>query len=110
MKVYTLEGPLYFGATELITKTISSDSSQEIVIDLEKVTVVDASGALLLLQLRDQLKERGQNLYLVGNDLDLGGILRKMNIFQKFGAAGHFDTLEELITYLKFKNHQGHGA
>ncbi|WLR54365.1 SulP family inorganic anion transporter [Mesobacillus subterraneus] len=99
LKVYTLEGPLYFGVTELIAKTIISDGSPEIVIDLEKVTVVDASGALLLLQLRDQLDERGQKLYLVGNDLDLGGILRKMNIFQKFGPAGHYETLEDILEY-----------
>ncbi|WP_079505355.1 SulP family inorganic anion transporter [Mesobacillus jeotgali] len=110
LKIYTLEGPLYFGATELIAKTISSDNSQEIVIDIEKVTIVDASGALLLVQLKDQLKERGQNLYLVGNDLDLGGILRKMNIFHEFGITGHFETLEELITYLKFNNKLVHGA
>jgi sulfate permease, SulP family len=103
LNVYILEGPLYFGATELITKTISSDTSSEIAIDLEKVTVVDASGALLLLQLKDQLKERGQNLYLVGNDLDLGGILRKMNIFQRFGAKGHFEDLDELLKHLNKK-------
>ncbi len=110
LKIYNLEGPLYFGATELITKTISSDNSPDIVIDIEKVTIVDASGALLLLQLKDQLKERGQNLYLVGNDLDLGGIMRKMSIFQNFGPTGHFETLEELITYLKFNNKIVHGA
>ncbi|WP_243462882.1 sodium-independent anion transporter [Mesobacillus boroniphilus] len=110
LKVYSLEGPLYFGATELITKTISSDSSPDIVIDIEKVTVVDASAALPLLQLKEQLKERDQNLYLVGNDLDLGGILRKMNIFHEFGTTGHFETQEELITYLKFNNNLVQGA
>jgi sulfate permease, SulP family len=104
LNVYTLEGPLYFGATELITKTISSDISHDIVIDLEKVTIVDASGALLLLQLKDQLKERGQTLYLVGNDLDLGGILRKMNVFQNFGPTGHFENFEELFTFLSHRN------
>lgn len=99
-KIYTFEGPLYFGATELITKMISSDSSSNIVIDLEKITIVDASGTMLLLQLKDQLKLRGQNLYLVGNDLDRGGILRKMNVFQRFGPTGHFDHMEELKKFI----------
>lgn len=107
LKIYNLEGPLYFGATELIAKTISSDNSPDIAIAIEKVTIVDASGALLLLQLKDQLKARGQSLYLVGNDLDLGGILRKMNVFHEFGTTGHFETLEELITYLKFHQKLG---
>jgi sulfate permease, SulP family len=96
IKIYKLEGPLYFGATEQISKSISSDSSPNIAIELEKVTIIDASGAMLLLQ----LKERGQNLYLVGNDIDLGGILRKLNVFQRFGETGHFESQEELLRYL----------
>lgn len=100
LKIYSLRGPLYFGATELITRTISTEGSPQIAIDIEKVTIVDASGALLLIQLRDQLKERGQTLFLVGNDLDLGGILRKMNVYQSLGPAGHFETIEELLQFL----------
>jgi sulfate permease, SulP family len=96
IKIYKLEGPLYFGATEQISKSISSDSSPNIAIELEKVTIIDASGAMLLLQ----LKERGQNLYLVGNDIDLGGILRKLNVFQQFGETRHFESREELMRYL----------
>lgn len=101
LKIYTLEGPLYFGSTDLISKNISSDPNPRIAIDLEKVTIVDASGALTLLQLNEQLKEKGQTLYLIGNDLDLGGILRKMNIFQKLGSNRHFNKTEELTAYLE---------
>lgn len=101
LKIYTLEGPLYFGSTDLISKNISSDPNARIAIDLGKVTIVDASGALTLLQLNEQLKEKGQTLYLIGNDLDLGGILRKMNIFQKLGPNRHFNSTEELTAYLE---------
>ncbi|WP_246860902.1 SulP family inorganic anion transporter [Bacillus sp. REN3] len=101
LSLYFLEGPLYFGSVEQITRTITSDNNPHIAIDIAQVTIVDATGALTLLQLNDQLKERGQNLYLVGNDLDLGGILRKMDIFSRIGHHRHFETMDELNSYLR---------
>ena len=101
LKVYTLEGPLYFGTTELLTKTVTSDSSPQIAMDLSKVTVVDASGTLTLMQLLDQLKERGQKLYIIGADLDIEVNLRKMRVYERFGDTGYFQTYETLMDHLE---------
>jgi sulfate permease, SulP family len=96
--VYTLEGPLYFGATELITKTIAADQSQHIVMNLKEVTLVDASGALLLLQLYEQLRERGQNFYLAGANPDIEVKLQKMKIFERMGTTGYFKDIGDLTS------------
>jgi sulfate permease, SulP family len=92
LTVYSLEGPLYFGAAELITKTISSDSSPHIAIDLGKVTVMDASGALTLLQLYEQLRERNQDLYLLGAEPHIEMTLRKMKVFERMGSNAGYAT------------------
>jgi sulfate permease, SulP family len=86
LTVYTLEGPLYFGAAELITQTVTADPSPRIAIDLGKVTVIDASGALTLLQLYEQLRERNQELYLFGAEPHIELTLRKMKVIERMGS------------------------
>ncbi|WP_226086877.1 SulP family inorganic anion transporter [Mesobacillus sp. S13] len=88
VRVYILEGPLFFGAVELITQTITGDYSPRIAIDLRKVTVIDASGALILLQLYEYLRERNQELYLFGAEPNVESTLHRMKVCEKIGRNG----------------------
>lgn len=92
LTVYTLDGPLYFGAAELITQTVTADHSPSIAIDLGKVTVIDASGALTLLQLYEQLRERNQDLCLWGAEPHIELTLRKMKVFERMGSNAYYAT------------------
>ena len=70
-EVLSLEGQLINGETETLRSAVqlASDIS-DIVLDLSNVTVVDAHGLGVLLQLREQTRANGVHLELINvNDL-----------------------------------------
>ncbi|MEC1718521.1 SulP family inorganic anion transporter [Schinkia azotoformans] len=99
MSIYTLDGPLYFGSTDALIDTIMKDKEKSIVIEMDRVPVIDATGALALVQIYDQLKERGQNLYLIGVQKNVKVRLRKMKIFESLGNKPRFKDIEDLKYY-----------
>lgn len=99
MSIYTLDGPLYFGSTDALIDTIMKDEANSIAIEMDRVPVIDATGALALVQIHDQLKERGQNLYLIGIQKNVKVRLRKMKIFQSLGSNRRFRDIDELKFY-----------
>ncbi|CAM3913084.1 SulP family inorganic anion transporter [Mesobacillus zeae] len=101
LKVYGLEGPLYFGCTDRLTEVISKDEGKVIAINLELVNMIDASGAAVLLQLDGQLKGKGQKLYLYGAAKNIERNLRRMKIVERLGTGGYFEDFKELDTFLK---------
>jgi sulfate permease, SulP family len=91
--IYTVVGPFYFGAIEELLGTITKDESEHIVLDMDKVSYIDASAATTLLQLQQQLQLNGQILYLIGLTKEVKNCLEKMKIFSNISA---FSTIEEL--------------
>lgn len=83
--VWELQGALFFGSTEHLvdaTAMLPADT-HTLVLCLRRVSVVDASGAVSLAQLRHRLAERGVDLRLAGFAAD-GPVGRALH---SFGAA-----------------------
>ncbi len=68
IKVVELEGAIFFGSTErLVTEAERwADTADHIVLDLHRVTAIDATGALGLEQLAKRLRGQKVNLALAG--------------------------------------------
>jgi SulP family sulfate permease len=68
IKVVELEGAIFFGSAErLVTEAERwADTADHIVLDLRRVTTIDATGALGLEQLAKRLRGRRVNLALAG--------------------------------------------
>lgn len=102
LSIYTLEGPLYFGSTDSLVTTILKDKEKAIVLEMERVPVIDATGALAIVQIYDQLKQRDQQLYLVGIQKNIKVRLRKMKVFQSLGNNNRFRSMEDVLFYMKY--------
>jgi SulP family sulfate permease len=63
-----LDGALFFGTADAAEQQIErlAHASDQIVIDLERVSDIDASGARILLQAADAVKRAGKHLLLAG--------------------------------------------
>ena len=61
VEVLCLEGRIVNGETEVLRSfaQLASDDTSEIILDLSDVSVVDAHGLGVLLQLREQTREKG---------------------------------------------------
>jgi ABC-type transporter Mla MlaB component len=68
IEVVVLEGALFFGNLERLAAEVlaTADDVRVVVLDLKRVTTLDASGAVALARLRDQLQRRGVRLLLAG--------------------------------------------
>ena len=67
-----LEGALFFGSAERLATeaTALAPDCRCLVLDLSQVSMIDASGAMLLQQLSNQLERRGVSLLLAGVSAD----------------------------------------
>jgi anti-anti-sigma factor len=66
VKVLSLEGHIINGDTELLRRAVQSTSgTSDIILDFANVTVVDAHGLGVLLQLREQTLAKGIRLKLI---------------------------------------------
>ena len=68
VRVYELEGALFFGSTGRLTSECETlpDECRCLVLDLRRVSSIDESGAMALQQLSGHLKQRGVTLLLAG--------------------------------------------
>ena len=66
VEVLSLEGQIVNGETEILRSAVQlASGSSEIVLDLSNVSIVDAHGLGVLLQLREQTLARGVHLELI---------------------------------------------
>lgn len=63
--VVTVDGPLFFGDANLLEERVQ-DCTGSIILDLSRMTVVDATGAVTLRKLVRRARERGQRLIFCG--------------------------------------------
>jgi anti-anti-sigma factor len=65
-KVLCLEGQIVIGETELLRRTMQlASGSGNVILDLSNVTIVDAHGLGVLLQLREQTVAKGVHFELI---------------------------------------------
>lgn len=68
VSVQTLNGPLFFGVTQTILETLEQTGKHILVLDMRKVPLVDATGALMLQKLDHTLRQQGGGLIVYGLD------------------------------------------
>jgi len=66
VKVLGLEGPIFFGTAETLRRQVEqvAHGARFVILDLRRVTSIDASGAVMLERLSEQLAEAGVKLVL----------------------------------------------
>lgn len=71
-KVLCLEGQIVNGETEILRSAVQlAPDDSDIILNLSNVTVVDAHGLGVLLQLREETRARGANFELVNVNRNL---------------------------------------
>ena len=77
VKVLSLEGQIINGDTELLRRAVKSISgTSDIILDFSNVTIVDAHGLGVLLQLREQSLANGLRFELINVSKSLNRILQ----------------------------------
>lgn len=68
LKMLSLEGAIFFGNAETLRRQVESiaPGARFVILDLRRVTTVDASGAVMLERLSEQLADAGVKLMLAG--------------------------------------------
>lgn len=68
LRILSLQGPLFFGATDAVIAAVEAhqDGARLFIIDLGRVTSIDASGAAALAQIDRRLERAGITLLLAG--------------------------------------------
>jgi len=65
VEVFCLEGQIVHGETEILRRVVQGTSANDIILDLSEVSVVDAHGLGVLLQLREQTLGKGAHFELM---------------------------------------------
>ncbi len=98
-----LDGALFFGTAEKADEEIErlAQRADYIVIDFERVSEVDASGARVLLQAADAVRRAGRHLLLAGMVPGDGRMrmIRDMDVHGRLGEAQFFPDADRALEY-----------
>ncbi|MBO3277378.1 SulP family inorganic anion transporter [Pseudomonas schmalbachii] len=87
--VYTIEGPLFFGAAETFERALAQTHTdpRELIIRLHRVPFMDITGLETLREVIQQLKLRGIVVRLCEANPRVHGKLRKVGVLDEIGEA-----------------------
>lgn len=95
MRIFKIPGPLFWGDSHAIFEAIDQcDQTQAVILKMQHVNHIDASGIAMLRETRARLKQRGMKLLLVGAPESALKIMTRMGLIDEVGAQNVFDTLE----------------
>jgi anti-anti-sigma factor len=98
VEILSLEGRIVTGETEILRTAVQSVSGvSEIVLDFSKVTMVDARGLGVLLQLREQSLARGIHLELTNLNRSLYRIFEITRLDTVFNIRRRVEFLPEYV-------------
>lgn len=98
VRTFLIDGPLFFGAAERFIETIKyRENLKAIILHVEKVHIMDLTGAQTLLSMHDQLKRKNIRLVLAGLQEQPKEVLSKIEGLTKIGEANIFDSFAEAI-------------
>lgn len=99
--VFELDGPLFFGTTDRLTReALAHEKTYDVlVLDFKRVTSLDESGAVVLQWLGVQLRDNGVTLFLAGVTPQnrLGRSLRSYGCFLEEPRDDWFDDLDQAL-------------
>ncbi|MBT5021002.1 MAG: SulP family inorganic anion transporter [Planctomicrobium sp.] len=90
-----LEGPMFFGVSDIMYRTISELSDFDyLIIRMMHVPMVDMSGAYLLDDIVEKAKSHGAHVLITGMRPEVRVRLEKLKIIEKVGKENCFETFE----------------
>lgn len=94
--VYTIEGPIFFGVTEKIERTLKTTPlhTKYVVFRLSRVPFIDISGLEVFAKVIDQYKNRGTKVYIAEATQHVSRKLPKNKILKKVEQFMVFDSLK----------------
>ncbi len=114
IKLLELDGAIFFGTADRLAFEAmkAAQGAQFLIVDLRRVTMIDASGALMLHKLSRQLKERGVSLLLahVSETSRLGRALKGAGVFMQRHHEDWFDDADRALEYAERRLLAGAGA
>ena len=95
LDILEISGELFFGSADAISQRIQAvykrkPSYRHILIVANKVSLIDISGAEMLIEEAKALRDRGGNLYISGLNLDDRAFLKRGGFLQEIGRKNIF--------------------
>lgn len=114
IKIYTIEGPLFFGAAQMFEETINSSLQQHskvLILRMGKVPFMDSTGEAYFNNIVDNFTAQGGTIFVTGVQEELQLALLRTGIYDKIGAH-HFyqhtgEAITKALTYLDAHQCQG---
>lgn len=99
--VYTIQGPLFFGAAEKIERVLAVTHTDPsvIILRLKNVPFVDMTGLTILRELVKQFHHRGIKVYICEANAEVRRKLIKVNILRWLKKKRLFKTFPEALKY-----------
>ena len=89
--LYTMSGPLSFGAASEMSRKLDGAGRYEVlVLDLSEVPFVDSSSALAIEGMILSARRRGRHVILVGLKGPVARVLVQLGVLRKLGPRGRF--------------------
>lgn len=103
IKLLELDGAIFFGTADRLAFEAmkAAEGAQFLIVDLRRVTMIDASGALMLHKLSRQLKERSVSLLLahINEASRLGRALKGAGVFLQRHHDDWFDDADRALEF-----------
>ena len=101
--VYSIEGPFFFGSVDSLERALSwsREAPRALVLRLERVPFVDATGLKRLESTVDAMQRRGVRVLLCGANLRVLRKLVRVGLVSRAGAPTFFRDLSEALAYLQ---------
>tara|TARA_R110002050_G_scaffold300722_2_gene471879 strand:- start:15846 stop:17558 length:1713 start_codon:yes stop_codon:yes gene_type:complete len=107
LTILRIDGSIFFGAIDHITKSLELIKEQEIkhvLILAQGVNFIDVSGADFLINQSNEFREKGGNLYLAGLKMNARDMFSKSDYSKRFGEENIFvhknEAIEEIYNRL----------
>jgi SulP family sulfate permease len=108
IKVFELEGSLFFGTADKIARVIDHAMETQavyIVVDLRQVSDIDSTGANILVRIRDRCRDKGREMVLSSVNLirSREALSTSLSIFegadQDRNRHSYFDTIDDALAW-----------
>jgi sulfate permease, SulP family len=101
--VLELQGVLFFGSAEMLSDDIeraSAIGTRTIILDLRRVTEIDATGARVLADIQGSLARQNQHLVLaLAKSSEIAGRLSEVGVIEAIGANYMFDDIDRAMEW-----------
>lgn len=96
VSVYSIDGPFFFGAAETFERTLASLHTEvkTLIIRLDHVPFIDATGMHAFAQMLDLFRKRGTRVVLCGAAPPVEARLAEARIIESLGAGNFFASYE----------------